>query len=51
MGRSGYETSEFAVAICSLYIKSITRVQVLFELKEINAVQMVSSFQGKNLQL
>ena len=56
MGRSGYETSVFAVATCSLDIKTITGVQVLLKLKMIeycamNENLLVSSLEGKNPEL
>ena len=53
---SGYETSVFVVATCSPDIKTITGVQVPFELIVIECCAMnenllVSSFEGKKPEL
>ena len=46
MGRSGYETSRFVVATCSIDIKSITVVQVPLELKVIECCAIGFIFPG-----
>ena len=46
VGRSGYETSRFAVATCSIGIKSITVVQVPLELKLIECCAIGFIFPG-----